>query len=108
MALPAAGYTRFYGFETPLSNTRYSRFYLDSVAYHSMEQYFNYQKAKYFGDIAMAKKILEAKTPMDAYRLGRLITAPEMTPEEQEKWVKDGLDLMEKGLREKVCFYVVL
>jgi ribA/ribD-fused uncharacterized protein len=107
MALPTRRYYRFYGFETPLSNTRFSRFTIDEVAYNSVEQYFNHQKAKYFGDEVAANKIMEAQTPMDAFRSGRVITLPEMSPEENAKWVKAAKDLMEKGLREKVWLYAL-
>jgi ribA/ribD-fused uncharacterized protein len=94
-------YSKFYGFETPLSNTRFSRIEMDGIRFHSVEQYFNYHKAKYFGQEDLAQKIMEAATPMDAYRLGRDIKMPDPceNPEEEEEWA---LKTMEKGLWEKV------
>jgi predicted NAD-dependent protein-ADP-ribosyltransferase YbiA (DUF1768 family) len=69
-----------------------------------VEQYFQYKKAKYFGDNVLAQQILDCKNPMDALRMGLEITIPvdRQTPENEEKWVIASLQIMEKGLRAKV------
>ena len=97
-------FSRFYGFETPLSNTRYSRIEVDGESFHSVEQYFNYHKAKYFGQDDLAQQIMDPKTtPMDSFRLGRSIKIPsDQTPEQQREWIETAMNIMEKGLKAKV------
>jgi predicted NAD-dependent protein-ADP-ribosyltransferase YbiA (DUF1768 family) len=79
-------------------------FVVDGIKYNSVEQYFNYHKAKYFGFEALAQQIRQTKNPMDAFHLGKNIVIPYQTPEEQKAWINDGVKIMEKGLRQKVCF----
>ena len=100
----APRFSRFYGFETPLSNTRYSRIEVDGLSFHSVEQYFNYHKAKYFGQEELAAQILNPETtPMDSFRLGQSIKVPDdQTREQQREWIKTATEIMEKGLRAKV------
>ena len=103
MALPR--YTRFYNFDTPLANTRYSRIELEGGVYNSVEQYFDHHMAKYFGQEELAEQILSAKnTPMDCFRLGMKVVVPkeQQTPDQKKTWIVTALDLMEKALRAKV------
>ena len=97
-------FSRFYGFESPLSNVRYSFIEVDGECFNSVEQYFNYHKAKYFGQEGLAKKIMHPKTtPMGSLRLGRSIKIPsDQTPEQEKEWVEAAMNIMEKGLRAKV------
>ena len=95
---------RFYGFETPLGNIRYSYIEVDGECFNSMEQYFNYHKAKYFKQEELAQHIMDPKTtPMDSFRLGRSIKIPsDQTPEQQREWIETAMNIMEKGLKTKV------
>uniref|UniRef100_A0A0N5C627 DUF1768 domain-containing protein n=1 Tax=Strongyloides papillosus TaxID=174720 RepID=A0A0N5C627_STREA len=61
----------FGGRGSPLSNFYKSVFAdKENRMYYSVEQYFQYRKALYFKDFVMADKIKEAKTPVEAKRLG--------------------------------------
>ena len=103
MALPR--YTRFYGFDTPLANTRYSRIELEGTVFNSVEQYFNYHMARYFGQAELAEQILNPKnTPMDCFRLGMKVVVPkeQQTPDRKKEWIKTAVQLMEKALKAKV------
>jgi predicted NAD-dependent protein-ADP-ribosyltransferase YbiA (DUF1768 family) len=96
--------TRSYirGFKSPLSNTRLTYFGVDGIKFNSMAQYFNYHKAKHFGLEDLAQQILKAKTPIEAFHLGKNIIIPPETAEEQKAWISDEFKIMEKGLRQKV------
>ena len=48
-------------------------FEVDGVQYHTTEQYMMASKARLFGDDAVLKEIMEARTPFDYKKLGRKI-----------------------------------
>ena len=87
--------SKFSGFESPLSNVRFSTIEKDGKAFNSVEQYFQYYKAEFFGNKEVAKKIMESSNPMECTRIGAeldKVKAP-------AKWV----DNAEKIMRE-ACY----
>lgn len=69
-------YTMFFGADNKngyLSNFYWCPFKVDRITYKTSEHYFMYQKAMYFEDYDIAKKILEVREPLDAKRLGRRV-----------------------------------
>lgn len=63
--------TYFFGKENPLSNWHAARFVVKGIEFEHVEQFMMFCKAMLFGDKQTAAKILEAKDPKDAKRLGR-------------------------------------
>lgn len=57
--------------------------------FRSSEQYFMWQKAKYFGDEVIAQAILDSKEPKDAKALGRRVSNFD-----SEKWNEVSFDKM--------------
>jgi predicted NAD-dependent protein-ADP-ribosyltransferase YbiA (DUF1768 family) len=88
----------------PLDYARFSKLEMDGIKFNSGVQYFNYHKAKQFGFEDLAQRILKAKTPMDAFRLGKNIAIPAQIPEDQKVLINDRLKMVEKELYQKVCF----
>ena len=66
-------YTFFYDKTSPFSNFHNARFTLYGQDFTSSEQAFMWCKAWLFGDTDIAKKILVAKTPFEAKKLGRKV-----------------------------------
>ena len=56
----------FFGYYTPLCNTRYSPFEVDGIEYNSLEKFICARKARYFKDENAFEKIMLAEKPMDA------------------------------------------
>ncbi len=57
-----------------LSNFYPSPFEAEGTAYRQVEQYFMYQKARFFGDDVSMQRILDAVTPREARELGQRVT----------------------------------
>lgn len=81
----------FYTKKSPFSNF-YSvpnGFIYMNVRLSTSEHHLMYQKAMLMGDTVTADKIREAKTPLEAKRLGRKVA-----PWDQDKWVANCNDIM--------------
>lgn len=63
----------FFGELCPLSNFYHSPFLFDEVNYHSSEQMIQHMKAKLFGDKAVQKLILSAKSPLECKQSKRYV-----------------------------------
>lgn len=74
----------------PLSNFEEVHFSLEEHEFSSSEQYFMWKKAKTFGDEEIAEKILKAKTPKEAKKLGR-----EVRGYDEGTWNKIRTEVME-------------
>ena len=93
----AGGVVYFAGTYTPLSNVFPCKIDDGENIYNSSEQYYNYERAVSLGKKDVAKRVLAAKTPMDAMKEGRAAAA-EVTKE----WKADtGVKIMRKVLRAK-------
>ena len=69
----------FFGELNPLSNFHRCNFQIESIAYHSTEQYIQHEKATYFKDNKTARKIMEAKTPYECMLLSKEIENVDQT-----------------------------
>jgi predicted NAD-dependent protein-ADP-ribosyltransferase YbiA (DUF1768 family) len=95
-------YSAFYGYETPLSNTRFCRLDIDGASYHSVEQYYTAQLARRYGLTDLVDAIMAAGNPMEVSRLCAGIQKPaglDANKEEEDQWA---MTTMEKALRVKV------
>jgi ribA/ribD-fused uncharacterized protein len=79
-----------------LSNFYPCEFELQGVKWKSSEQYFMAKKAEFFDDNETLSKILEAKTPSDAKKLGR-----EVKNYDDNKWSKIREKIMYNGVYAK-------
>ena len=77
-------FAKFFGFQTPLSNLRFTAIEQGGTTYPSLEHWFQYQKAMFCGDEETAQKILAARTPEGARGLGKKIKGPKV-----DAWVKE-------------------
>ena len=59
----------FFGELNPFSNFHDALFTVDSITYHSSEQFIQYKKAKFFTDDLSSKKILKASTLLECKQL---------------------------------------
>jgi len=57
-----------------MSNWHPSPFIIDGINYNCVEQHMMFNKAKYFGDIESAKKVLAADSPREQKKLGRKVS----------------------------------
>lgn len=71
-----------------LSNMYVAAFQIDSITYPTVEHYFQWSKAKTFGDGAIADKILKTPSPKAVKALGRKVK--DFVPEEWDA-KKDGI-----------------
>ena len=58
----------------PFSQWEPSKFTIKGVEYVTAEQYMMHQKAIFFNDKRIAKRIMETKSPREQKRLGRLVS----------------------------------
>lgn len=66
-----ASFTKFSGYESPLAPLRRSHFVgTDGNKYHSVEQYYWYQKALHFNEKEVARTIINSSSPTSARFIG--------------------------------------
>lgn len=91
----------------PLSNFEEVHFSLEGYKFSSSEQYFMWKKAKTFGDEEIAEKILKAKTPKEAKKLGRKVRGyDEGIRSEQKLWRMPAMLSSSLVLRLRNFFYL--
>ena len=86
----------FFGELNPMSNFHHCEFQVDTIKYHSTEQFIQLQKAKFVRDVKTAEKIKNAKTPFDCKQLTKEIENYEST-----KWIDVAKELCLPGLLAK-------
>ena len=59
----------FFGELNPFSNFHEAPFTVDSITYHSNEQFIQYKKARFFTDDSCSRKILKESTPLECKQL---------------------------------------
>ena len=82
----------FYGKQSFLSNFYRCSFSDDGHVYQNVETYFQYKKAKYFGDEDCANKILAARNPLQVKALSHKIK-----DFDEEMWLPTAKQTMMKG-----------
>lgn len=65
--------TAFYSYKDFLSNHYRCKFTVHGITFNCLEQFLMYCKAKFFGDMDIARQILEAPHPQDQKILGRKV-----------------------------------
>ena len=99
---------KFFRKASPLSNFHHSPIKIDNTEYHSVEQYYQCQKAKEFDDDAAAGKIMKSRTPFQCFKYGQTIDNFD-----QAKWRSKCDAVMKKGLEakftscEKLCNFLL-
>ena len=88
--------TMFYGRRALLGNFVITPFQLDNLWFNCSEQYFQYQKAMFFGDHQTAKAILNSQSPDVQKQLGRQVSGYH-----EEMWANERESVMEKGCTAK-------
>ncbi len=78
------------------SNWYNVKFCVDGIEFISSEQYMMFSKARLFGDIVTAAKILQATDQAKIKKLGR-----EVTPFDGSIWSSQDMEIMRKGLLAK-------
>ncbi len=90
------GFVLFFGYDSIYSNFRFSPISIDGNRFNSMEQFYQWSKASYFGDTDMAEAILNAKFPRQqkalAYKIRNFC---------QSKWDTVKVDIMKRGVLAK-------
>jgi hypothetical protein len=66
-------FTFFYGATSPFSNWHPATFTVDFDTYNCGEQHMMHEKARTFGDLEMAERIMKCKEPRKIKALGRLV-----------------------------------
>ena len=84
-------YYKFYGFLTPLCNTRYSKFTVADTEYNSMEQYMYAQKAKVAEDQEAYQRIMKTDVPMRVRSVQIRKLNEDTWKQSVHKILKDGL-----------------
>lgn len=69
-----------------------SPFTLDAISYPTAEHLMMAEKARLFGDEAVCARILAARTPAEAKKLGRLISGFD-----EERWLQARFEIVVKG-----------
>lgn len=93
----------FYHSKSPFSNFHPAPFVLDGLYFSCTEQYYAFQKAKFFGDVKMAKKILNIKNPFQIKQMGRHVRGFNYTT-----WKRACKKIMERGNRAKYLQNLIL
>ena len=91
--------TAFFTSASPLSNHCPSKMVIDGVEYHSNEQFYLAQQARFFRDYLTMKKIMDAPSARECkYLNGNTKSANDLS-----KWFDNNvaLDTMKRGLTEK-------
>ena len=86
----------FFGELNPLSNFHPCQFSVEDTEYHSLEQFIQCEKAKFFGDRNMSSKILLAKTVLECKKLGHDIHGYD-----HQKWSSAAKERILPGLMSK-------
>ncbi len=90
------------GYESPLSNLRFSDFTLDGIQYNSVEQCFQYLKAEYFGEYDLMRDIIQENiSPIKCRELGQKIN----TREPPIDWFPTAIKIMENACLAKVKIF---
>ena len=63
----------FWGKKSVFSNWYQVDFKIDGITYNCSEQWYMYRKARYFGDVKLAERILCSHDPREMKRLGRRV-----------------------------------
>ena len=90
------GSIAFFGQLNPFSNFHPAPFTLNGKLYPTSEHYIQEACALYFNDKTSAQRILNAKTPLDAKKIGS-----EIVGFNQDRWVKVAKNLVKPGISEK-------
>ncbi len=80
----------------PLSQWHQAYFSVDDRSFTCAEQYMMYEKARLFGDEAMAGRILEATMPFDHKRMGQQVQGFD-----EDLWETHRMDIVLSGNRAK-------
>ena len=83
----------FFTRDSPFSNHHDAVFHLDGILFTSSEQYYMYQKAIYFGDLTIARQILDTHDPAHQKRISKRIKGFN-----RQKWQKVAPSFMENAL----------
>lgn len=88
----------FRGERSVFSNFYTKSFSVDGYRYISMEQYFQYSKAVYFGEHNLAQKIIMTSNPNRIQALGDRI---EIDEEDLDGWLEYSREVLDKGMYAK-------
>lgn len=83
-------------FRGPFSQFHHSTFTIDGQTYMCAEQYMHAEKARLFGDIAMAERILKSESPHEHKLMGGQVSGFE-----QESWDAHKVAIVTDGNRAK-------
>ena len=86
----------FYGRQPVYSNFYILPFKTDGRQFNCTEQYFQYRKAIYFGDVKTAAKIMKTISPRQQKKLGRQVNRYE-----EQRWKQVRFKIMEEGCMAK-------
>lgn len=89
-------YYFFYETKHPFSQWHKSEFKLDGLLFNSTEQYMMYEKARLFGDLDTANKIMQTKNVREQKRLGREVKNFDLTI-----WNQNAMGIVYKGNKAK-------
>ena len=92
------GVVGFFGEICPLSNFYPSKFLYKGIEFHSSEQFIQYAKATFFGDLHTQNTVLNAETALGAKRAGR-----EVSNYDHKRWCRSAKDLCKPGIDAKFC-----
>ena len=79
-----------------LSNFHYAPFKYNNIIFRSSEQFFMWNKAKFFNDEYTASQILKATSPKETKRLGRLVRNFD-----ESKWTSESIKVMSLAIKLK-------
>jgi ribA/ribD-fused uncharacterized protein len=78
----------FYGMTSPLSNFHRAPLEINGVTFEHVEQYYQYERARYYGDGPTASKILSLTSPYDCYFASKSVKRPAGVNDDK-KWHDD-------------------
>lgn len=93
---PKDEFVFFWGNISPFSNWHRSEFTHNGTTYNCSEQFMMQQKALLFGDLDVAKKVMETTSPSKQKGLGRTIRGFD-----KEMWLQNAIQIMVPGLVSK-------
>ncbi len=85
----------FYGYKSPLDNSRFTKFTVDNVPFHSMDQYMAAKKAELFQDGKALDAVMALEKPVDC-------RWKKVHGFEQDTWDSKMTDFLIEGLMAKV------
>ena len=86
----------FFGELNPLSNFHSCSFSYNGFVYNSSEQLIQHQKARLFGDVPSAEKIMNPKTALDCKCISK-----DIVNYDHEKWKTEAKSRCEEGIKAK-------